>query len=68
MLTHKAKYTALKMYGTHNHHNITLSFKLQGYQSVQLGSISNYESISPVLVQMKVTTGALERQQQDNLT
>ena len=56
------------MYGTRNHHNITPSFKLQGYQSVQLGSISNCESMSTILVQIKVKTGALERQQQDNLT
>ncbi len=41
------------------------SSELQGYQSVQLGSISECESVSPALVEMKVTTRVLERQQQD---
>lgn len=43
-----------------------MSVKPQGYQYVHNGSISDCESNSPVLVQMKVRTGALERQQQDN--
>ena len=45
----------------------TKSIKLVGYRSVQLGSVSNCESISPALVQMKATTtGRQESQQQDN--
>ena len=35
---------------------------IQGYQSVHTGSTSDCESISPALVQMKVSTGAMERQ------
>lgn len=44
----------------------TKSFKLQRYQSVHLGSTSDYESVSPALLQIKVPTGAMERQNQDN--
>lgn len=47
------------MKGTLKHHTVTpKSLKLQENQSVHLGSISHYGSISPALVQMKVTTGA----------
>lgn len=45
---------------------ITKSVKLQEYQSLQLGTINNCESSSPALTYMKVTMGALERQQQAN--
>jgi len=55
-----ALYTAPKMKGTLNCH--IKSLKLEGYQSVQLQSISDCESVSLALVLMKVTTGALERQ------
>ena len=37
-----------------------------GYQAVQLESVSDSESISPALVQMKAPTGGQERQEQDN--
>lgn len=46
----------------------TNSVKLQGYQSVQLGTVKDRESISPAVVKIKVTTGAPERQQEDNPT
>lgn len=49
------------------HTNITVYttlIKLQGYQSFQFGTINHCESISSALVQIKLTTGALERQQQ----
>ena len=42
------------------------SVKLQGYQSVHLGSTSDCELVSPTLLQIKVTAGAMERQKQDN--
>ena len=35
-------------------------------QSFHLGSTSDCDSISPALVQIKGTTGAIERQKQDN--
>lgn len=47
-------------------HSITQLVKHQVYQSVQLGSINYCKSISPALVTVKVTTGSLERQQQDS--
>lgn len=39
------------------------SLKLQRYESVQLGSTNHCESVTVALMQMKVTTGGLERQQ-----
>lgn len=53
------------MMGTLNCHNITVT--LQGYQAVHLGITSDRESISPALVQVKVTTGVMERQKQGNI-
>lgn len=50
--------------GTLNCHNITVT--LQGYQAVHLGITIDRESISPALVQVKVTTGVMERQKQGN--
>ena len=44
----------------------TKAVKLQGYHSVHSGSTSDCESVSLALVQMKVTTGAMEGQKQDN--
>ena len=38
----------------------TKSVRLQGYQSVHFGSTGDCKSISHVLVQMKITTGAME--------
>jgi len=60
LFTYIALYTAQKMKGTLNCH--IKSLKLEGYQSVQLQSISDCESVSLALVLMKVTTGTLERQ------
>ena len=42
------------------------SVKFQGYQCIHLGRTSDNESLSPPLVQIKVTTVAMERQKQDN--
>lgn len=42
----------------------THSLKLQRYQSVQLGSTNHCESITVALMQMKVTTDGLDRQQE----
>ena len=44
----------------------TKSVKLQGYQSIHLQSTSVWESVSSALVQIKVTTGEMERQKHDN--
>lgn len=42
------------------------SGECQRYQCVHLGSWSYCESVSSALVQLKVTTGTMERQKQDN--
>ena len=52
----KLMHCSKKMKATLNHHSRTKSVKLQGYQSVPLGNTSDCESISPALVQKKVTT------------
>ena len=52
------------MMGTLNCHNITVT--LQAYQAFHLGITSDSESISPALVQVKVTAGVKERQKQGN--
>ena len=49
-----------------NHCSRTPSQSLQVYQSFHLGSTRDCELISPALVQIKVTTGATDRQKQDD--
>ena len=44
----------------------TKSITLLWYRPVQLVSVSDCESISPALVQMKATTGGQERPQKGN--
>lgn len=58
-------YTMFKKLREHTNITVyTTLIKLQGCQSFQFGTINHCESISSALVQIKLTTGALERQQQ----